>query len=249
MNLDATRARHSADTRPMPTLLARRLLLASTLLATGVARAQLGTVSPFAPPKDSRGAAAPTADAPLEFRGVAEMPDGPAFRIVDPARKSGVWVRLNQRDSDLGLVVKQHDPARDTVTVEQNGRSFTLALRQSKVASSGAPATNAVMVPPQMPQVPTIAAMVQQSAPATPLQQSQIDAVAAAVAQRRALREQATQQVNQGLPITLPQLQQQLQQPQRGPKAGAANQNGQNAQGGRNGQNGQNAQRQRKGQP
>jgi hypothetical protein len=227
----------------MPTLIARRLLLASTLLAAGVARAQLGTMSPFTPPKDSRGAAAPTADAPLEFRGVAEMPDGPAFRIVDPARKSGAWVRLNQRDSDLGLVVKQHDPERDTVTVEQNGRSFTLALRQSKVASSGAPATNAMMVPPQM-QVPTIASMAQQGPPAAPLQQSQIDAVAAAVAQRRALREQATQQVSQGVPIA-PQVIQQQQQ-QRAQNAGAQNQNGQNAQGGKNGQNGQ---RQRNRQP
>jgi hypothetical protein len=215
----------------------RPLLCASLLLAAGTVRAQLATASPFLPPPDARGSAAPTADAPLEFRGVAELPDGPAFRVVDSARKKGVWVHLNEHDSELGVTVKQHDPAHDTVTVEQQGRTFTLALHQSKVASSGAATANAVMGPPQM-QVPTIAAMAQ-PAPAAPLQQSQIDAVAAAVAQRRALRSQAAQQINQGVPVAPPVIQQQLN------AQGAANQNpnGQNPNNNAGRQNGQNNQR------
>lgn len=225
----------------MLTLINRRLVFAGVLLlAVGVARAQLASSSPFMPPKASTGAAAPTAEAPLEFRGVAELTGGPAFRIVESARKSGAWVRLNERDADLGVTVKQHDPARDTVTVEQNGRTFTLALRQSKVTSAGAPMPATAMIPPQM-QVPTIGAMAQ-SAPAAPIQQSQMDAITAAVAQRRAMREQAAQQVNQGVPLTLPQLQQQLQQPQRAQRAGGQIQNGQvpaNATGGQNNQNNQ----------
>jgi hypothetical protein len=215
----------------MPTPLLHRLLCASVLLAAIAARAQLVTVSPFLPLQGSRGGAAPTADAPLEFRGVAELPDGPAFRVVDPARKMGAWVRLNELDSDLGVVVKQHDPDQDTVTVEHQGRTFTLALRQSKIVSTGAAKPNAAIGSPSTP-VPTTAATTR-PAPTATLQQTQIDAVAAAVAQRRALRDQATQQLNQGMPLA----------PQAGQQPGAQNpagqnQNGQNATNAQGGQNG-----------
>ncbi len=221
----------------MPTLISRPLLFASVLLTAVGARAQLATASPFMPPPGSPGGAAPTADAPLEFRGVAELPNGLAFRVVDPAHKIGAWVHLNERDPDLGVIVKQHDPAHDTVTVEHQGRTLTLALHQSKVASSGAVMPNAL---PQQMQVPTIAGMAQRP-PAAPLQQAQIDAVAAAVAQRRALRDQAAQQINQGVRIA-PQV---IQQQQAQRAQGAVNQNptGQNPANAPTGQNGQRGQR------
>jgi hypothetical protein len=207
----------------MPTLISHRLLCASLLLAAVAARAQLVTVSPFLPLQGSRGAAASTADAPLEFRGVAELPDGPAFRVVDPARKMGAWVRLNERDPDLDVVVKQQDPANDTVTVEQQGRTFTLALRQSKIVSTGAAKPNAASGPPSTP-VPTTAATTR-PAPTATLQQAQIDAVAAAVAQRRALRDQAAQQLSQSVPLAP-----QASQPQGAPNAAGQNQNAQRGQ-------------------
>lgn len=211
----------------MPTSNLRFLLFASVWLAPFAARGQLATVSPFMAPAGA-GASATTADAPLEFRGVAEMPDGPAFRVVDPARRRGAWVKLNERDTELGVMVKQHDPERETVTVEQQGRTFTLALHQSKVSSSGAAImTTARMTPPPQMQVPTIAAM-NVPPPAAPLQQAQLDAVTAAVAQRRALREQAAQQINQGMRMA-PQVVQ-PPQPQRAQNAPAQNQNGRNGQ-------------------
>lgn len=200
----------------MPTLVLRPVLFASILLATGVARAQLATVSPFLPPSGSRGAAAPTADAPLEFRGVVELPDGPAFRVVDPARKTGAWVRLNERDPDLGVLVKQADAAHDTVTVEHQGRTFTLALHQSKIASAG-PAMVTAMAASPLTRVPVMTTTAQPLS--VPLQQAQIDAVAAAVAQRRALRDQAAQQINQGVRL-VPQVIQ--PQPQRAPGQNSA---------------------------
>jgi hypothetical protein len=197
----------------------RFLLVAAALLAAGGVRAQLATMSPFMPAPGSPGAAVPTADAPLEFRGVAELPDGPAFRVVDPARKLGSWVRLNQRDADLGVTVKQHDAAHDTVTVEQQGRTFTLALRQSKVASAGP-----VMAPAARNAVPAIAGMAPRP-PAAPLQQAQIDAVAAAVAQRRALRDQAAQQISQGVPLAPQVIQQQQNRAQNAAAPGPRGQN------------------------
>ena len=222
----------------MPTPILRPLVFASVLLVVAGARAQLASSSPFLPPRGA-GAAAPTADAPLEFRGVAELPDGLAFRVVDPTHKKGAWVHLNERDPDLGFVVKQHDSDHDTVTVEQAGRTFTLALHQSKVSSAGAAMMSPGVMPPQMQ---TVAAMAQQAA-ATPLQQAQVDAVAAAVAQRRALRDQAAQQINQGLRIAPQVIQQQQQErAQNAPAQNTGGQNG-NGQGKQNGQNGQNNQR------
>jgi hypothetical protein len=227
----------------MPTPNFRRLLCASLLLGAVSARAQLASMSPFVPTAGKSGAAAPTADAPLEFRGLAELPDGPAFRVVDPARKAGAWVRLNERDPELGVLVKQHDAEHDTVTVEHQGRTLTLALHQSKISSAGAAIANPMAMVPQM-QVPTIAAMAQRP-PANPIQQSQIDAVAAAVAQRRALRDQAAQQINQGVPIAPQVIQQQQQQrAQNAPAQAQGSQNANNSAGGQNGQKGQRRTRQ-----
>lgn len=211
-------------------------LCAGVLLAAAAgARAELATKSPFLPPQGAQ-SSAPTADAPLEFRGIADLPGGPAFRVVDPARKMGVWVHLNERDPDLGITVKQADAAHDTVTVEHQGRTITLALRQSKVSSSGAAMPNAIVGAPQL-QMQMQAATIAQQAPAAPVQQAQLDAVAAAVAQRRALREQATQQISQGVPIA-PQVIQQQQQ-QRAQNAANQAQNGPNVQGGQTNQRGQ----------
>src|ERR1019366_4926088 len=105
-------------------------------------------------------------------------------------------------------------------------------LRQPKVVSTGAAKPNAAIVPPRM-QGPTVA-VTAQPAPGSPLQQIQIDAVPPAGAHRRALRDQAAEQLNQGVPLAPPVIQQQRMQ-----KAATQNQNGQNgpdAQSGRRGQ-------------
>ncbi len=212
----------------------RSLALAAVFLAASAGRAQLAAASPFLPTRGA-GAAAPTANAPLEFRGVAELPEGMAFRVVDPARKTGAWVKLNQADPDLGVVVKQHDAEHETVVVEYQGRTLTLPLHQSKVASAGAP----MMVAP-LPVMAAPAALqpTPQAPAALAVQQQQLEAVAAAVAQRRALREQAQQQLQQGTPLAPQVLQQQQQRGQRGQNAqnGSPNPNGQPNAAGQSGQ-------------
>ena len=226
----------------MPTLNSLRCLCTSLLLAGVAARAQLVTTSPFLSPQNSRGGTAPTVDAPLELRGVVELPDGTAFRVVDPARKIGAWLRLNERDPDLGVVVKQRDPENDTVTVEHQGRTFTLALHQAKVVSTGAAKPNGGIVPSATQMMP--GATVNGPKPSAPLQQAQMDAVAAAVAQRRALRDQAAQQTNQRAPLA----------PQAIPQPGLQNSPGQNQSGPNaantsGGQNGKRVPRSRQPQP
>lgn len=210
----------------------------------------LSLTSPHVTPLDSQSArrcrrfargrtGALTANAPLEYRGVAELPGGAAFRVVDPARKTGVWVKLNELDPELGVVVKQHDAEHETVVVEYQGRTLTLPLHQSKVASAGAAMPNPanLVMPPPAALAPTPAAP-----PALAAQQAQLDAVAAAVAQRRALREQAQQQIQQGAalaPQVIQQQQQQRAQNAQNSPAATQNQNGQTNANGQNTQRGQ----------
>jgi len=191
--------------------------------------AQLASKSPFLPPQPS-GGAAPTAGAPLEFRGTMETPDGgKQVRIVDPARKSGAWLKVGERDATLDVTVKQYDEAHDTVTLEHEGKPLTLAEHVARVASAGV--AQQMPMPMPAPNAPPMPAAVTNSVVLNPTpaqEQARLEAVAAEVARRRALREQAAQQINQGVQpqITVPQPQAQpprsypaqpqpLQNPQR----------------------------------
>ena len=207
----------------------------AALLGAARAGAQLASVSPFLPVQNAGGVGAPTPGAPLEYRAMIETADGMLFRIVDPARKNaGAFVRLNERDPTLDVIVKQHEGSgdNDTVVVEQAGRTFTLPLRSAKVVSSGSAGQG--FVPPPLPppgqnMPPAITnTVVVNPTPAD--EQRRLEAVAAEVARRRALREQATQQINQGVPVVpqavQPMPQQQPAQPQgtqRGPQGNRGN--------------------------
>ena len=168
------------------------------LAVAGVAgvRAQLVTASPFLPPTVPGAPTGPTLGAPLENRGSIDTPgEGLKVRIYDPNRKIGAWLRVNERDPAYDFVVKQYDASRDTATVEYNGRTLVLPLREAKVTSSGMPLPGtsiAQLPPPPMGLPPGVAST-------TPANQTQLEAVAATVARNRALREQAAQQINQGV--------------------------------------------------
>lgn len=89
----------------------------------------LAPSSPFAPPDGA--AAAAGENQPLELRGIMMDGGGYRFSVYDPARKSGQWVRLNETGHDF--TVRSHDVARDTVTLDFQGRVMTLSLRTAKV--------------------------------------------------------------------------------------------------------------------
>ncbi len=164
--------------------------------AASGAESQLSGKSPFMP-KPAAGAAAPTANAPLEFVGYYEDSGGRLFRVRDTASKKGVWLRLNERSDEPNLIVKQHDEKPNTLTVEHQGRVLTLAAREAKIASSGPP-MSAGISPPPMPS--TVPAAVTQSVVLNPTaadEKTRLDSVAAEVARRRALRVQAEQNVAQ----------------------------------------------------
>ena len=168
-------------------------VLGLTLLIAPGARGQLASKSPFLPPSGS-GSTAPTAGAPLEFRGTLETSEGLQVRIVDPARKAGVFLLLNQHDPSFDFTVKSYDAEHDTVTLDYQGRPLTLALHVAKVASAGAPQNFIPGQPPNggPPMPPAITnSVVLNPTPAD--EQRRLDAVVAEVARRRAMRDQSAQ--------------------------------------------------------
>jgi hypothetical protein len=179
-------------------------VVAMAALAGGMpprATAQVASKSPFLPATGPASAAAPTAGAPLEFRAYMDVGGGVQYRLYDPAKKAGVWVKLNEKSTEFDVVAKQHDEGQKTLTVEHQGRTLTLALREAKVVSAGnAPQ---MMPPPQVgpPPPSNVSPAVTQTVVLNPTpadEQRRLEAVASEVARRRALREQATQQINQG---------------------------------------------------
>ena len=153
---------------------------------------------------------APAVGAPIEFRGLMETSEGMRFRIYDPARKAGVWVKLNERDPTLDVVAKQFVPEGETLVVEHQGRTLTLAQRVSKVVSSGSAAQNMAPPPPQISNVPQAVTQAVVVNPTPADEARRLEAVASEVARRRALREQVSQQGN---PPPVPQQQMQPRQP------------------------------------
>lgn len=191
---------------------AATVLPAVLLALSGTARAQLAASSPFLPAA-AAGATAVSEGAPIELRGVMETRSGMSFCIFDPAKKVSVWVGIDEKDHDF--VVKSYDATNETVAVTHGGRTLTLAMRAMKVASSGQAAAPAPLPAPGMPNVPT---PVTQSVVVNPTpadEARRLEAVAAEVRRRRALREQASIQAANSPPVVeapVPQPQPQQQQ-------------------------------------
>jgi hypothetical protein len=211
-----------------------RVIVASFALgAVGrAAEGQLASRSPFLPPQ-SAASNAPTQNAALEFGGYIDTPsEGRLYRITvkdkDAARRTGgastgAWVKLNERNPELDVMVKVHDESQKpaTLTVEHQGKTLTLAEKESKVVSGGPAA--AAMPPPMQPPLPPVQANVPAAVtqavvlnPSPADEQKRLEAVAAEVARRRALREQATQTV--GAPQNATPQQQVPLQPQAQPQ-------------------------------
>jgi hypothetical protein len=140
----------------------------------------LAPSSPFLPPNAS---GAPAAENnPIELRGILVDDGGYRFSIFDPTRHTGTWVRLNEPGHDF--VVKSHDPGRDIVTVDYQGRILTLPLRTSKVVVVAAPP---MPTGPQLVQNGGSGPVVLNPTPADEV--ARFNRVKEEIARRRALRE------------------------------------------------------------
>lgn len=157
------------------------------------ATSSVSSVSPFLPP-DAPSAVAGVVSAqgaPIEFRGVVVIGGRQRFNFFDPARKQSAWVGLEE--PGMPYRVTAYDDARESVTVEMGGRVLTLALEKTKIASSPPPAN--VPAPGAAPAAPTaatpgVAPVVLNPTPAD--EAKRLEAIAAEVRRRRALRQQQT---------------------------------------------------------
>lgn len=118
--------------------------------------------------------------------------DGMAYCIYDTAKKKDIWVGLNEPGHDF--VVRSADPAADSVRVDYQGRSLSLTMHASKVASSGPAAVRYEIANAAGGARPGPAA----SPPSPADEQKRLDEVAQEVRRRRLEREKAIQQAPQG---------------------------------------------------
>lgn len=170
--------------RHIPRIFPAVLLALAVLRPAGSASAQLAESSPFMAPSSSGAGPAGGPAGPVELRGIMSLSGGTAYCIYDTAKKTGVWVGLNEKGNDF--TVKSADPAGDSVMVDYQGRSIRLVLRTARVASLGsAPAAG----PPGNPALTS--SVVFNPTPAD--EQKRLDAVAAEVRRRRLEREKAFQ--------------------------------------------------------
>ncbi|HUR59474.1 MAG TPA: hypothetical protein VM029_17285 [Opitutaceae bacterium] len=213
----------------LPRIHVLRSLAWTALLGAGLpaAQAQLVSSSPFMAPQGS--GPNPTQGAPLEWRGYISTPEGTQYIVYDPARKLRSFLKVNEKDSTLDVVVKQFDSDNNMLTIEYQGKALTLEERKAKIVSSG----NAAAMPPPQPLPaqagPQVMPAVTQSVVVNPTpaeEQRRLEAVAAEVARRRALREQAQTNMPQqvaipqpGQPQQMPQMQQPQVEVQRKPQA------------------------------
>lgn len=164
----------------------RSIASASLILAVAWkldAQVDRATVSPFLPAKSPNATVvAPVQVTPIELRAVVHMPDGVYCAIFDTAKKSAVWLRLNE--TGRSYVVRSHSlvGGTDQVTVDHNGTTVTLKLKTPKIGS--APVGMVAAPPPPSGGPPMMNA--------TPVDEAtRLQAVAEDVARRRALRQQA----------------------------------------------------------
>ncbi len=157
-------------------------LLAALLLGLAArADTTLAPSSPFAP---AAGSAAAAENQPLELRGILMDGSGYRFSIFDPVKKAGLWVRLNEPGHDF--TVKTHDVARDTVTLDFQGRMLTLALRTAKVAAVAVSEAPASPRPTGMP-----AGYGPGSKPSSPEEAARFNRAVEEINRRRAMREKS----------------------------------------------------------
>lgn len=132
------------------------------------------------------------AEGPLEFRSVMVDQGEMFFSIYQPANQTGLWVALNEAGNPF--TVRSYDDKTETVTVEFQGRTMALALKQAKIHAF-------VQKNPVMPQGGAPAPGAPPSAaPANAADEAgRLARVAEEVRRRRALRQQpgAPQSPNQ----------------------------------------------------
>ena len=113
------------------------MLFAAVLLAggTGPARAvpeSLLRNSPFLPAGNVAPVAAPQ-NGRLELRGILALEGKPRFTIFDTSNNRAVWLAVGENDG--GIRVSAFDAATEAVTVELEGQSQRLTMKEAQIVN------------------------------------------------------------------------------------------------------------------
>jgi hypothetical protein len=153
-----------------------------------VVRAEPGLVSP-SPflAAGSEPSAPAAAGGPIEFHGYMVLAGGERFSIYDTAKKKASWVGLNEKGNTF--VVRSYRVVAgktDQITVEYQGNTLVLSLKEGKTTAIAAPAAPIL----GRPIVPTVVAPAVQTTPPNLPAGASLEEWAAEVQRRRALRQQ-----------------------------------------------------------
>jgi xanthine/CO dehydrogenase XdhC/CoxF family maturation factor len=141
--------------------------------------------SPFGNP-GSAPASADNSGQQFEFRGVVDDGGNLLFSVYEPATRRSRWLAVGE--SSEAVTVRSFDAQNNSLTIEHQARTLTLALRKAP-PSPNAPRPP-VMVAGAQPQAAPVAA----AAPAAPPENAQrLQQIAEEIRRRRALRQQTTQ--------------------------------------------------------
>ena len=128
---------------------------------------------------------------------------GTSYSIFDTTTNKGRWIRAD--DTNSPVQVKGFDAANNTLEVEQNGRPVKLPLKRA-VIQAGQPVS--AMIPPTpaipSPGGPPNPGAVGQNKPDAANDARRLEAVAAEVRRRRALRNASGNRQGQPAPATAP---------------------------------------------
>jgi len=102
--------------------------------------------SPFAPATAIRGDGTEVGSG-LELRGVFVDGGETFFSIFEPAKRTALWVGLNEPGNPF--TVQGYASAKETVTVEYQGRTLSLTLKLATIQASEAPSPIVPVVTPE----------------------------------------------------------------------------------------------------
>ncbi len=162
--------------------------------ASGMDLNNLVERSPFASPGVTNVEPVNEAPAQLEFRGIATDDSGTIFSVYDLTASRGYWVREGESGA---VTVKSYDSVSNQLVVEQGGRMVPLQLKRASIQAGAAMPVAAVPMPGNASggsnNRPTVN-------PAADTQR--LEAVAAEVRRRRALRNAAQTGAQPAAPAT-----------------------------------------------
>ena len=163
-------------------------MMAGLLLAGMGGQAQV-LRSPFmqkAPDQVEAQAEAPVEDAELQFCGTFGDGDQKRFLIYNKTRNRSEWIKIGEEGPE-GIFVDAYDREESTVVVRQGGQTLSLALQAATISAAAArPQTPVTLAGNSSDLIKTVRVN-----PSPTDERRRLEAVAAEVRRRRALRQSA----------------------------------------------------------